>query len=75
MEKKKELLDANWNTVGTESISTRFVLLRTLIDEDTTQNDLPTTLQDLSSKSQGSRGEGGKEEGRRRNRYSIVIIN
>ena len=48
--------------------------MRTLIDEDTTQNDMPTILQDLSSKSQGSEGgegrkggreEGGKEEGRR----------
>ena len=40
------------------------MLFRTLIYEDATQNDMPTILQDLSSKSQGSEGEGGGEGGR-----------
>ena len=35
------------------------MLFRTLIYEDATQNDMPTILQDLSSKSQGSEGGGG----------------
>ena len=52
-----ELLDAKWNTGGTESISTclvnSFVLLRT------TQHGMTTILQDLNSKSQ--RSEGGEE--------------
>ena len=43
------------------------MLFRTLIYEDATQNDMPTILQDLSSKSQGSEeGKEGKEEGKRR---------
>ena len=40
------------------------MLFRTLIDEDTTQNDMPTILQDLSSKSQGSVGGEGRKGGR-----------
>ena len=37
--------------------------MKTWVDEDTTQNDMPTILQDLSSKSQGSRvGEGRKRK-------------
>ena len=39
------------------------MLFRTLIYEDATQNDMPTILQDLSSKSQGSEG-GGRRKGR-----------
>ena len=41
------------------------MLFRTLIYEDATQNDMPTILQDLSSKSQGSEG-GGRGRGERR---------
>ena len=49
------------------------VLLRTLIDEDTTQNDMSTILQDLSRKVRGVKeGKGGKEEGRRRKTKKIV---
>ena len=40
------------------------MLFRTLIYEDATQNDMPTILQDLSSKSQGSEGGGGGKGGR-----------
>ena len=40
------------------------MLFRTLIYEDATQNDMPTILQDLSSKSQGSEG-GGRGERRK----------
>ena len=40
------------------------VLLRTLIDEDTIQNDMSTILQDLSSESQRSEGGEGRKGGR-----------
>ena len=40
--------------------------MRTLTDEDTSQNKMPTILEDLISKSQGSEGgKGGKGEGRK----------
>ena len=40
--------------------------MKTLIDEDTTQNGMPTTLEDLSSKSQGSEEGEGRKGGERR---------
>ena len=40
------------------------VLLRILIDEDTTQNDMSTILLDLSSESQRSEGGEGRKGGR-----------
>ena len=46
-------------------LETRLVLLRTLIDDDTTQNDIATILWNLSSKSQGSEGGEGRKGGRK----------
>ena len=46
--------------------------MRTLIDEDTSQNKMPTILEGLISKSQGSAGgKGGKGEGRKGGREMV----
>ena len=61
------------NTVVTESISTRLVLLKTLIDLDTTQNDMLTTFEDLRSKCHGSEGGEGRKGGDRRSKTEKVL--
>ena len=47
--------------------------MKTLIDKDATQNDMPTILQDLSGKSQGSAGGEGRKGGERRRKAQKML--